>query len=135
MVILTVATSQAPPYQTYKNRLKFEVNGDYLLIKVRTKEGQNEYQVNGITIWYGNTKEMQNIYYSDDQVFISLTKIHENRSIEKIEEIIMTEPIFEVYTEKKLLIIRLKREMLKYDDYKVYGIMLTHESGFQEMYR
>ena len=132
MVILTVATS----YWEYHESLSYEFDDEYLIIKINTQRNPNDYVVyeNIIYIHFKDKHEYQKFwnFIDDDGENLSMSAIIDHSKDPEIVEIIIEgEFVFETFVEDGFFIIKIERDILKYEDIKILEIYLYNQDTRQ----
>jgi hypothetical protein len=130
MMFFTVATSKPRDYETIYNKISYGFDNDYLIIRIETKDDPSYYFIeeNDVQVNFAG----MNIY----QVFYNyIDKNNENQSkyviVDYPKESIEIEHddfVFETYVEDIYFFIRIKRELLLYDNVKIIYINLFNEN-------
>ena len=137
MSFMTIATSVSTP--PYRDRLNYETRDDYLYIKINPAHDPNEYIFldGSIEIYFrfdGNrdTQEFIN-NYSDEQYTIKI--LNYNIWWSTNEEINMDEPLFNVYIENDLVILKLNKSLIKDSNFRIgYVYFRNAEKNWYEKY-
>jgi len=133
MIILGVSTPQSPPRQM-KNSISYEIREEYFLIKIitRTDPGNYElfshYQSYGFSLYFDNMSESQGFRKNDNGEIITELYVY-GSSLEIVEEITLGEDDFGTFTEGRYFIIKIKNDLIKFENPRLDHIYLRGSDG------
>lgn len=129
MSIMTVATSILI---SHHDRLNYETRDEYLYIEINPVNDPNKYIFSDGKIWiyirFAGNRNWQRFEnnYSDEQYVMYTNYPKIGRST--YEEIIMDAPVFEVYIESGFVIIKMKKSLIKYDNFRIDSIQFINNA-------
>jgi len=121
--------------------LVYKIDDEYLTITIYPYSDPNNFVVyeNAIYIHFEDRQEYQKFwnYVSNDGENLSMSVIIDRSSDPEIVEIIIEgEFVFETFVEDDFFIIKIKKDLLKYDDIKILEIYLyNQDSRRMEIYK
>jgi hypothetical protein len=130
MIIFTVATSKSKNFETIYNKITYAFENEYLVIKIETKYDPNYYIIenNGIQVNFEGMNKYQMFLneLNDDGENLSRYVIvdYPNES----EIIKYGDYVFETFADNKYFIIKIKKELLLYNNVKILYIDLFNKS-------
>jgi hypothetical protein len=154
LILLTVATSPAPPYVTVYNKITYEIDNEYLIIKINTERNAKNYiMAEDITLSryyrYGTFPVSLGTDDLNTQNFIN--KINENgentsgwnfyigpRDDPNVEPEYFTygENVYETSVAERRFVVKIKKEIIKYDVITHINVLLHNpqSNDRDEMY-
>ena len=134
MIFMGVSTPQKPPREI-KNSISYEILGEDFLIKIKTRINPNNYGLfgssylnSGFTLSFDNIEEIQE--FRKDESGGLFTEIYNiNDGLEILEQIIISENDISTFTEENFFVIRIRKELLKYENPKLDYIYLSSNDG------
>ena len=135
MVIFTMATSPIECHEgTFinTNYWSYEIDDEYLVIKIKTDFKPDDYVVHEDTIdVHFKDKDEYQVFYNhvdDDGNNVSRSFIVDNSEEPEIIEIIVDgEFVFETSVEDDFFVIEIEKDIIKYDNIRILEIYLYHE--------
>jgi phosphatidate phosphatase PAH1 len=136
MLLMAVSTPRRPPKEI-KNSISYETRGEYFLIKIKTRMNPNNYGKfdprfinSGFELSFDDREEGQ--IFKIDESGELITKIYifnENKDWILLEQIILNEEDCSTFTEDGYFIIRIKNELIKYENPRLSDIYLCSNDG------
>jgi hypothetical protein len=148
LILSTVATSRPPPYVWLENRTTCKTDDEYLFIIINTRRKAENYVVAKYFRYrYLTEEDLEEIYpvslFFDGQVGLQrfrnkISEEGENISgweivafynyndfmTEEPGEIIYGENVFETYVEKRKFVVKIKKEIIKYNNINNIQVIL-----------
>jgi hypothetical protein len=125
LIVMSLSTSEKPPREI-TNHLTSEVAGGHLFIKVRTLGNPMDYVIYGneFALFFEEMDQIQifSKYTLPEKQSGQTVLVDKDRKV--IEKIAEGEAVFETFAEGDFFVIKIKKELIKYDAYTIYGIFL-----------
>jgi hypothetical protein len=140
LIIFTVATSRATNIIHYeKNLMSCEIIDQYLLIKINTINDPNNYNVAscGIELTFLDRDAIQGFdnFVNDNGENMSEYGIIEwNRGVRKEERFKYGEFVFETYIEDDIYVIKIKKEIIRFNTIIMVRVELINQYKDMERY-
>ena len=139
LIILTIASSQALMIdEEVPGSITYEMRDGYFYIKVATEHNPGEYRYpfTGLFLYFEGRPERQLISTvpdKDGNYKVEITAIvGEKRVI--LEVIWFDKPFSEMFTENNLFVIKISKEVIKYDKCYVDDVILIDKNGKYVMF-
>jgi len=138
MIIMGVSTPASMPKQK-RNSITREIRGEYILFKIKTRMNPNNYCLLPPEYHYGesftitfDSKEIRQVFeiYESGEAITKLYTFSWEEGWLISEEITMSEENFSSFIEDKYFIIRIRKDLLKFENPKLDYIYLRDNERF-----
>jgi hypothetical protein len=135
MLLMAVSTTRAP--ERIKKSISYETRGEYFLFKIKTRKNPNKYAKLDSLFYHSNfeisfdNREEKQIFRIDEsgKIISELYSSYESENWQIIERININEEDCNTFTENEYFIIRIKNELLKYENPRLSYIYLYTNDG------
>ena len=129
MIIFTVATSKPNDYKTIYNKITYMIENEYLIIRIETKDAPNYYIIenDGVQVNFEGKNKYQMFWNSVDEDGENSSRYVIVDYPNESEIIKYGDYVFETFVDNKYFLIKIKKELLIYDNVKILYIDLFNK--------